>query len=166
VIAEGTARLREDVHIHAPYGALRDKLLDFDSHADWLAEPFRGFRAVGDACSFNLALPLRLEGARLRREVDEPYALTFSRGAGAIPPDDEGRAVESVEGITWAMHPEGPDEVHLTVEYVYAPAGGMLGLVLENALHKPHRRQAFRDSLWNLKQSLERDHLPGASAAR
>jgi hypothetical protein len=58
--------------------------------------------------------------------------------------------------MSWAFHAESPREVHLTSELVYRPAGGPFGALLEALLHRPYRTQALRESLWNLKQRVER----------
>jgi hypothetical protein len=138
--------IREDVHIHASYHALHDRVLDLGSHPDWLAGEFQDFSCQPDACSFTLALPFRSEEANLRRAGEDGNAISYVReGDGAI------------DALTWAIHEEGPREVHLTVEARYEPADGLLGPLLEVLLHRPRRAQALRDSLWNLKQVIERD---------
>jgi hypothetical protein len=138
--------IREDVHIHASYEALHARVADPAGHADWLSGQFRDFECERDACSFTLALPFRAEDARLRRDSDEPGSVAYVReGDGQI------------EALTFAIHPEGPAEVHLTIEARYRPAGGILGPLLEVLLHRPQRTQALRDSLWNLKQIAERE---------
>ena len=56
---------------------------------------------------------------------------------------------------------ESGRESHLSVETHYHPAGGPFGPLLDLTLHRPHRRQAFRDALWRLKLLIEkRDRRP------
>lgn len=140
------AWIREDVHIHASGADVYARLVDLGRAGEWLAPTFRALTVTGeDAFSFSLALPLRTEQARLRRDRSETEALTFvGRDGGAL------------RALTWAFHQEGPRDVHLTVEARYEPAGGVLGSLLEPLLHRPHRTQALRDTLWKLKQLSER----------
>jgi hypothetical protein len=137
-------RIREDVHLHASAAAVQQRILDLTTYDQWLAPAFRDFRTDDEGWSFTLALPGRTEQGRLRRGGIEAGAVTFVQ-------DDGG----SVESLTWAMHAESPREVHLTVELTYVPAGGLAGNVLEVTVHRPHRVQALRDSLWAFKQLVE-----------
>ena len=57
--------------------------------------------------------------------------------------------------ITWAIHAETSNDAHLTVELLYLPANGIFGNLKELVLLKGSRIQAFRESLWNLKQLIE-----------
>jgi len=145
----GVVRIREDVHLHATVPVVHQRILDLHTYDEWLAPPFRDFRADGEGCSFTLALPGRAERGRLRRGGIEDRALTLVR-------DGEGAASGTYESITWALHAESGREVHLTAEVAYVPAGGVLGGLLETTFHRPRRAQALRDSLWQLKQVLER----------
>ena len=139
-----TVRIREDVHMHASVHALQQRILDLATYDEWLGPQFRDVRADDEGWSFTLALPGRAEQGRLRRGGIEAGAVTFVRdGAG------------TVETIRWAMHAESPREVHLTVEIAYEPARGLAGNVMEMTVHRPHRVQALRDTLWNLKQLVE-----------
>ena len=138
------ARIREDVHLHAPAHAVQQRILDLTTYDQWLAPAFRDFHADDEGWSFTLALPGRTEQGRLRRGGIEAGAVTFVRdGSG------------TVDALTWAMHAESTREVHLTVELAYVPAGGLAGNILEATVHRPSRVQALRDSLWALKQLLE-----------
>ena len=140
-------RLREDVHIHASAQAVYRALSALDGHGEWLPPRFRDYDASGTHVSFELALPLRRERARLRVAADEaPELLVLAQ---------DGDAAGAVTSLTWALHEESPAEVHLTLEAEYRPAGGPLGALLEPALYRPLRRQAFRDALWRLKLAIE-----------
>ena len=137
-------RIREDVHVHASAHAIQQRILDLPTYDEWLAPAFRDFRADGEGCSFTLVLPGRTEQARFRRGGIEDRAVTLVRdGAGVY------------ESITWALNAESTREVHLTVEAAYTPAGGLGGALFETTVHRPHRTQALRDSLWLLKQLVE-----------
>lgn len=149
--AREAARIREDVHVHAGAAAIHRRLLALHSYDQWLAPAFRDYRADDEGCAFTLALPLRAERARLRRDGIEEGAVVFVRDGGGV-----------FESITWALHAEGPRELHVTVEAAYHPAGGPLGAFLETLLHRPHRAQALRDSLWRLKQLIETEATPAA----
>lgn len=138
-------RIREDVHLHAALPAVQRRILDLESYGEWLSPAFRDVRADGEGCSFALALPGRTELARLRRGGVEDRAFTLVRdGDGAI------------ESMAWALHAESPREVHLTGEIAYLPAGGVTGGLADAVLYRPRRAQALRDSLWRLKQIVER----------
>jgi hypothetical protein len=137
--------VRQDVHIHASGADVFRRLADLASHGEWLAHHFHDFAVhEDDVISFVLALPLRAEAARLRRDHAETEALSFvAHGEG------------DVSALTWAFHQEGARDVHLTVEARYRRAGGLFGPLLEWLLHRPYRTQALRESLWNLKQLVE-----------
>ena len=138
--------IREDVHIHVPVAAIHRRLSDPTTHDEWLSPHFQRYTADVDSCAFALGLPGRTEPVRLRRDGSEARAILYVRdGASAW------------ESVTWAMHVEGQHEVHLTVEVAYRPASGARGTVGEVLVHRAHRTQALRDSLWNLKQLLERE---------
>lgn len=139
-------RLREDVHIHAPAAAVYERLVGLHADHQWLPPAFADFEAAGGEIAFALALPLRTERARLAVATDEPP--TFVEFAAV----DGGGGVEL---LSWALNPEGAREVHLTVEAGYQPSGGPLGWLMEEAVHRPVRRQAFRDALWRLKLLVE-----------
>lgn len=146
--------IREDVHIHVPVAAIHRRLSDPTTHDQWLSPHFRRYTAGHDSCAFVLALPGRTEPVRLRRDGSEARAVLYVRdGASAW------------ESVTWAMHVEGQHEVHLTVEVAYQPASGILGIAGEVLLHRAHRTQALRDSLWSLKRLLEREAQAGLEAA-
>jgi len=139
-------RLREDVHIHASPGDVYDHLFCLDAGRMWLPPAFSDIDASANALSFALALPMRTERARLTVATDEPP--TYLEFAAADGPG-------SIELLAWALNPEGARDVHVTVEAGYQPAGGVLGWLLELAVHRPLRRQAFRDALWRLKLLVE-----------
>ena len=137
-------RIREDVHLHAAAHAVHQRILDLSTYDAWLSPAFRDFHADEEGWSYRLVLPGRTEQGRLRRGGIEDGAVTFLRdGAGAA------------ESLAWALHAESPREVHLTVELTYVPAGGIAGNILELTVHRPHRVQALRDSLWQFKQIVE-----------
>ena len=145
--------LREDVHIHA--SAQRVYRHITSSRAVWLPRAFRHVSAHDDTLCFELALPLRRERARLAVTTSQsPSLLVLERDSAA----DEGGVIDS---LTWALHEETPEEVHVTLEAGYRPAGGPLGALLESALYEPLRRQAFRDALWRLKRFVEADDAGG-----
>ncbi len=136
--------VREDVHLHVPLDEVRERLRDVAAHERWLSQHFSDFTSDGRSCSFRLALPFRTERASLRLTTDEQSGLVFARAG-------EG----SIESLTWALHAEGRNESHITAEIAYRPARGIAGALLEPLLHRPHRGQALRDSLWNLKLLFE-----------
>ena len=146
VNGERFERERQDVHIHASGVDVYRRLADLPGHGDWLAHHFHDFAVHDeDVVSFVLALPGRAESARLRRDRAETEALSFvAHGEG------------DVSALTWAFHQEGTRDVHLTVEARYQRAGGLFGPLLELLLHRPYRTQALRETLWNLKQLVER----------
>jgi hypothetical protein len=139
-------RLREDVHIHAPAAEVYDRLVGLDKDHAWLPPAFSDFEAAGGEIAFALTLPMRTERARLAVAADEPPTFV------------EFSAVDGVGGVvllSWALNPEGPRDVHLTVEAGYEPLAGLAGWLLEETLHRPVRRQALRDALWRLKLLVE-----------
>lgn len=141
-------RVREDVHIHAPYNIVRDRLLAISRHGDWLGQHFRDYEANGDALSFTLSLPGRTEAGHLTVDDSDPFGVRYARnGAGG-----------EIAELNWAIHVETARDVHLTVEAAFEPRGGLLGPILELAVLRPQRTQALRDSIWNLKQVIEREH--------
>lgn len=149
------ATIREDVHIHVPVTAVHRRLSDPSAHDEWLSPHFQRYTADADSCAFALVLPGRSEAVRLRREGSEARSILYVRDG-----------TSAFDSVTWAMHVEGAREVHLTVEVAYRPAGGPIGTAGEVMVHRAHRTQALRDSLWSLKQLLEgeaRAHLPTAS---
>ena len=146
--------VREDVHLHVPLDEVRARLRDVAAHERWLSRHFSDFTSDGRSCAFRLRLPFRTEQARLRLTADEPSGLVFARAG-------EG----SIESLTWALHPEGRNESHVTAEIAYRPAGGIAGALLERLLHRPHRGQALRDSLWNLKRLFEADRPSNGASA-
>lgn len=146
--------IREDVHIHVPVAAIHRRLSDPSTHDAWLSPHFQRFTADEDSCAFVLAIPGRNEAVRLRRDGSEARSILYVRdGSGTF------------DSVTWAMHVEGAHEVHLTVEVAYRPAGGPIGTMGEVMVHRAHRVQALRDSLWNLKQLLEREASAGLAAS-
>jgi hypothetical protein len=153
-------RIREDVHIHAPSAAIFERLT-FTEVVRWLPVSFRGAAAEGDALSFRLALPLHDRAVELRVEEQSPPAWLSLRAHAA------NGTRPAIEALDWALHPEGVNNVHVTAEFAYFPAGGPLGALLETAVHAPLRRQALRDALWRLKllaegQVAEPSALPGS----
>ena len=141
-------RIREDVHIHAAPAAIFG-WLDFERVTAWLPDSFRDARIEDDALAFRLVLPLHDRPAQLCiEELQPPQILSLRAGAsnGTHP---------AVEALDWALHQESANNVHVTAELAYRPAGGLLGPLLETALHAPLRRQALRDALWRLKLLAE-----------
>lgn len=152
--APSLTSIREDVHIHVPTAAIHRRLSDPTTHDEWLSPHFQRFTADHDSCSFSVVLPGRTEPVRLRRDGSEARAVLYvSDGESAW------------ESVTWAMHVEGAREVHLTLEVAYRPASGLLGTTGEVMVHRAHRTQALRDSLWRLKQLLESEARAGLPAA-
>ncbi len=140
--------LRQDVHLHVPYNIVRDRLLEIAGHDEWLADHFRDYQAEGDQLSFKLALPGRIEEGHLTVDDSDPFGVRFVRnGSGG-----------SFAELNWAIHVESARDVHLTVEAVFEPRRGLLGPLLELALLRPQRTQALRESIWRLKQVIERDN--------
>ena len=140
--------VREDRHRRAAPAGVYRRIAALDTLAEWLPPVFREVEASGRALAFRLELPLYSERAELAVETDDAPALFVLAGNG----EDGAGALDS---LTWALHAEGEHNVHLTLEAVYTPATGLLGWLLEPALHRPLRRQALRDALWRLKQVAE-----------
>jgi hypothetical protein len=140
--------LRQDVHLHAPYDVVRTRLLEISGHGEWLADHFQDYEAEGNQLSFKLALPGRIEAGYLTVDDSDPFGVRFVRnGTGG-----------EIAALNWAIHVETARDVHLTVEAVFEPRGGLLGPFLELAVLRPQRTQALRESIWRLKQVIERDH--------
>ena len=141
------SRLVEDVHIHVTAAEVFARVEATASYGEWLPRCFRevdGDPGGGLACT--LVLPLRSEAVRLEPvRVESPALLHFRASDGA----------RGFESLTWQLSVEGPREVHVELQAVYAPAGGFPGAVLDVLLLRAHRRQALRDALWRLKQVLE-----------
>lgn len=151
---DGLQRLRDDIHIHAVPAEVRARLADPTTYDEWLSTHVRDFSADTEGMRFNLALPGRIEPVRLRREpLADPYLVAYVRDGDS-----------AVDSITWALHVEGAHEVHVTVELAYRAAGG-LSAILEPLVHRAHRLQALRDSLWALKHRAEAARLAEADAA-
>ncbi len=154
-------RIREDVHIHASASAAFAQLEATARYGEWLPHSFRGVTAPpGPRARLDgvLALPVRSERVRLEAsEREPPRLLRFSAADGA-----DGAAFET---LSWVLSAEGPDDVHLVVEAIYTPAGGIAGALLDVLLQRAHRRQALRDALWRLKQLLEGAGPPSTDGA-
>jgi len=141
-----TRLLREDVHVHAASDAVYALLRQAEQRARWLGPTVAELAQHGDMLAFRIALPLRSERAQLALAVDEAPRLLVYAANGAPT---------ALSAVTWVLRAEGAAEVHVSMEAGYTPAAGLLGWVLEEALHRPHRRQALRDSLWRLKLLAE-----------
>jgi len=138
---------REDVHIHAAAPLVFARLAALDRAREWLPPAFHAVDSAPGGLSFGLAMPGRVEAADLRVETEQaPELLELAARDGA-------RA--SIVRLSWAVPAEGHRECHLTVEAQYHPVGGLFGPLLDLTLHRPHRRQAFRDALWRLKLLIE-----------
>ncbi|MDA0270586.1 MAG: SRPBCC family protein [Chloroflexi bacterium] len=141
---DGLQHLRDDIHLHAAAAEVRARLADPTTYDEWLSTQIRDFVADTEGMQFTLGLPGRAEPVRLRREPHgDPYLVTYVRDGDS-----------SVESLTWALHVEGATECHVTVELAYRAAGGLAG-VLEPLVHRPHRLQALRDSLWRFKHHIQ-----------
>lgn len=145
-LPRGMTSVREDVHIHAGLPDVHRHVSDPEALAAVLSHHFRDVEADDDSLAFTLMLPTRRESASLRRGGAERGAVTYAR-------DGEG----AIHSVTWAIHVESPRECHVTVEVIYRPLGGPHGAVLETLVHRPHRTQALRESLWALKHAIERN---------
>jgi len=143
--------VQEDIHIHAPYAVIRDRLLAIARHDEWLASHFRDYEAGDGELEFTLALPGRSEAGRLQVDDSDQFGVRYHRD----PNSDGGGEIEE---ISWALHVETWQDAHLTVEAVYQPRKGLLGPLLEWLVLRPQRTQALRESLWNLKQLIEREY--------
>jgi hypothetical protein len=148
----GLERVREDIHIHAPYHVIRDRLLSITNHDKWLADHFRNYEARDGELEFTLVLPGHSEAGRLRVDDSDPFGVRYHRD-----PNDSGAG--EIEELNWALHVETAQDAHLTVEAVYEPRGGwFIGQLMEWAMLRPQRTQALRESLWNLKRLIEREY--------
>ncbi len=161
--------IREDVHIHAEAPSVYRRLAALETLGEWLPERFRDVRAEGERCTFTLALPLRTEIARLRISTTrEPYALTLTAdptgagAGGAALAGANGAGISVIESLHWELQPEGRGEVHVTLAAGYRAPGGIAGPLLDLVLYRPHRRQALRDALWQLKRVVEAGPPPHA----
>ena len=152
-------RIREDVHIHARLEAIFERL-GLERVTAWLPIAFRDARVEDDTLTFRLALPLDNRRAHLRvREEQPPTSLALVAAPNGARP--------AVEALEWGLHQESANNVHVTAEFAYEPAGGPFGALLEMAVHAPLRRQALRDALWRLKllaegQVADPSQLPGS----
>ena len=140
--------IREDVHIHAPYLVIREHLLDIKKNPQWLSKNFQQYRTEKNALFFNLQLPWHNTKAVLDVDQSEPFLVTYKNRKSL---DNE----PMILSITWALHVETTNDAHLTVELFYRPSDGILGNLKELIILKGARIQAFRESLWNLKQLIE-----------
>ncbi|MCC6236909.1 MAG: hypothetical protein IT299_04960, partial [Dehalococcoidia bacterium] len=150
-------RIREDVHIHATAGAIFERLA-LPEAVRWLPASFRDARAEAatdgadtadiEVLAFRLALPMLDRHVELRiHEEVAPHVLSLRAHVNGSRP--------AVEAFDWGLHQEGANNVHVTAEFAYEPAGGPFGALLEAAVHAPLRRQALRDALWRLKLLAE-----------
>jgi hypothetical protein len=144
------ASVREDIHVRASIDEVFARLAPLERCGEWLPAAFREADATGGTLSFRLALPLDSRIAELTIHADERPAYLELR---ALPAGEDD--APALDGLTWALHVEGPRHVHVTVEAAYTPAPGFLGGLLEPAIHRPLRRQALRDAVWRLKQVAE-----------
>ena len=143
-------RIREDVHIHASADETFARLEATGGYAEWLPRSFRDVTAPpGPPARLEgvLALPLRSERVGLELAEREPARLLLFRASDG--------ARGAFETLSWVLSAEGPDDVHLLVEAIYTPAGGLAGALLDLLVQRAHRRQALRDAIWRLKQLLE-----------
>jgi hypothetical protein len=136
--------LREDVHIHAPATEVYERLVE--PAPIWWPPAVSGLSTTGGGLSFTLGLAGRSERVALTRASDEPPHFLEFLADGEIG---------GVRALRWVVNDEGPREVHLIAELTYEPAGGGLGWMLEETVHRPGRRQALRDALWRLKLLVE-----------
>ena len=143
------AAVREDIHIRAAAAAVYERVAHLEATLQWLPPTFREPSVEDDRLDFALSLPLDRREAHLAvAEREEPRYVRLSAVNG-------NGAAGAVESLTWALHAESPQNVHVTVEMAYAPSNNLLGGLFEAALHAPMRRQALRDALWRLKQVCE-----------
>lgn len=150
----GLASIREDIHVHAAASTVRAALADPSLYRPWLPDALREVRADSEGATYILSLPAREEALSLRREVTEdPREVVYRM--------DEGGAVDA---LRWALHPEGLNECHVTVELLYRPAGGLFGGAMETLMHRGQRTQVIRDLLWNLKRDMEAGRNSNGSA--
>ena len=147
----GLERVREDIHIHAPYRVIRDRLLSIAQHDEWLADHFRDYEAGDGELEFTLVLPGRSEAGLLRVDDSDPFGVRYHR-------NPNGSVAGEIEELSWSLHVETAQDAHLTVETMYQPRRGVFGPLLEWVVLRPQRTQALRESLWNLKQLIEREY--------
>lgn len=141
----GVATIHEDIHVHVGYPDLRAAVADPPAYRPWLPPAISRFEADSEGVRFRLDLPGRGEHCDLHRQPTEhPREVVFTRNESG-----------SIERLTWALHPEGQRECHLTVELVYQPARGLFGGALETLFYRAQRTQALRDLLWALKREIE-----------
>ena len=147
--------VREDIHIHAPYLVIRERLLTIAKHDEWLADHFRDYAAGDGALEFTLVLPGHSQAARLQVDDSDPFGVRYHRDENGLTRDGGSGEIEE---ISWALHVETAQDAHLTVETVYQPRKGLLGPLFELAVLRSQRTQALRESLWNLKKLIEREY--------
>lgn len=143
------AAVREDVHIRASARAVFDRLANLERSPEWLPPSFRDANAEDGRLDFEFPLPLDRREAHLAIAEQEPPS--FLRLAAVT----ENGAAGAVQSLSWALHVESPQNVHVTVEMAYQPSTSLLGGLLEAVIYAPLRRQALRDALWRLKQVCE-----------
>lgn len=143
------ASVREDIHVRASIEDVFARLAPLERCREWLPEAFRDAEAGDGTLSFRLALPFDSRASELAIATDEAPAYLELR------PVEASGGARALDGLTWALHMEGPHQVHVTVEAAYTPAAGFLGGLLEPVLHRPLRQQALRDAVWRLKQVAE-----------
>jgi len=147
--------VREDIHIHAPYMVIRERLLSIAKHDEWLADHFRDYEARDGELEFTLVLPGHSQAGRLQVDDSDPFGVRYHRDENG--PTKDGGSGE-IEEISWALHVETAQDAHLTVETVYQPRRGLLGPLMELVVLRSQRTQALRESLWNLKQVIESEY--------
>jgi len=143
--------VREDIHIHAPYMVIRERLLSIAKHDEWLADHFRDYEAKDGELEFTLVLPGHSQAGRLQVDDSDQFGVRYHR-------DENGGGSGEIEEISWALHVETAQDAHLTVEAVYQPRRGLLGPLMELVVLRSQRTQALRESLWNLKQVIESEY--------
>lgn len=137
---------REDIHIHATPADIHRRIAQLETAGQWLPPAFSAVGVRDQHLELTLELPGRREAAALAiRRREAPVVLELG------PRDGRDSALE----CTFLVNAEGPTESHVIVEVHYDGAGGLLGPLLDVAMHRSHRRQAFRDALWQLKQAIE-----------
>lgn len=143
--------VREDIHIHAPYLVIRERLLSIAKHDEWLADHFRDYEAGDGELEFTLVLPGHSQTGRLQVDDSDQFGVRYHR-------DENGAGAGEIEEISWALHVETAQDAHLTVEAVYQPRRGVLGPLMELVVLRSQRTQALRESLWNLKRLIEQEY--------
>ncbi|MBT5774609.1 MAG: hypothetical protein HOH95_09575 [Dehalococcoidia bacterium] len=143
--------VREDIHIHAPYLVIRERLLAIAKHDEWLADHFHDYEAGDGELEFTLVLPGHSQAGRLQVDDSDQFGVRYHR-------DENGNGSGEIEEISWALHVETAQDAHLTVEAVYQPRKGLLGPLFEIVVLRSQRTQALRESLWNLKRLIEREY--------